>query len=51
MDRIAEKRKAGELDDEMMQLTANILSKNPDIVTLWEIRKECILHTTKDVEK
>lgn len=43
MGRIFEKRKNGQLDDEMMQITGQILSRNPDVYTLWNIRKECIL--------
>lgn len=36
-------RKAGELDDEILRITAQVLTENPDISTLWNIRKETIL--------
>ena len=42
-EKIFAKRKAQELDDELIQLTGNILSSNPDFYTLWNIRKECFL--------
>lgn len=43
MFKIKEKRLLDEYDDELMQITASILSKNPDLFTLWNIRRECIL--------
>lgn len=43
MARILEKRAADENDSEMLKLTEAILSRNPDILTLWNIRRECLL--------
>ncbi|KAH8418475.1 hypothetical protein KR009_004817 [Drosophila setifemur] len=43
MGRIQKKRQAGELDDEMLTLTVQILQRNPDVSTLWNIRRECVL--------
>ena len=37
------KRKNGELDDEILQLTGQVLVENPDIYTFWNVRKETIL--------
>lgn len=54
MKQIFEKRTLEQYDDEMMSLTSAILSKNPDISTLWNIRRECILlqlKTNVDNEK
>lgn len=44
MDRILAKRaESTEFDAEMMQLTAGVLQRNPDVSTLWNIRRECLL--------
>lgn len=43
MFKIKEKRLLDEYDEELMQIIGLILSKNPDIFTLWNIRRECIL--------
>ncbi|XP_055639307.1 geranylgeranyl transferase type-2 subunit alpha [Toxorhynchites rutilus septentrionalis] len=43
MSRVLAKKAAGELDDEMMVLTGKILGSNPDIATLWNLRRLCIL--------
>jgi geranylgeranyl transferase type-2 subunit alpha len=48
MDRIFAMRNAGNLDSNLLELTAKILSVNPDISTLWNIRRECILKMTCD---
>lgn len=36
-------RDGGELDEEMLKLTGQVLAENPDIYTFWNIRKETIL--------
>ncbi|XP_052836033.1 geranylgeranyl transferase type-2 subunit alpha [Drosophila gunungcola] len=43
MGRIQKKREAGELDNELLTLTVQILQRNPDVSTLWNIRRECVL--------
>ncbi|XP_021703016.1 geranylgeranyl transferase type-2 subunit alpha [Aedes aegypti] len=43
MGRILMKKVTDELDEEMMQLTAKILAANPDVATLWNLRRRCIL--------
>ncbi|XP_017044309.1 geranylgeranyl transferase type-2 subunit alpha [Drosophila ficusphila] len=43
MGRIQKKRAAGELDNELLTLTVQILQRNPDVSTLWNIRRECVL--------
>jgi len=35
-------RKSNELDDEMLTLTAELLSSIPEFATLWNIRRELI---------
>ncbi|XP_055548467.1 geranylgeranyl transferase type-2 subunit alpha [Wyeomyia smithii] len=42
MGRILLKKVSDELDDEMMELTGRILTSNPDIATLWNLRRRCI---------
>ncbi|XP_053695035.1 geranylgeranyl transferase type-2 subunit alpha [Sabethes cyaneus] len=42
MGRILLKKVSDELDDEMMELTGRILAANPDIATLWNLRRRCI---------
>uniref|UniRef100_A0A182PEM2 Geranylgeranyl transferase type-2 subunit alpha n=1 Tax=Anopheles epiroticus TaxID=199890 RepID=A0A182PEM2_9DIPT len=43
MGRIFEKKAAQEYDTEMMELTGKLLGSNPDIATLWNLRRMCIL--------
>lgn len=43
MGRILEKKEAAEYDEEMMELLSSILIRNPDISTLWNIRRNCLL--------
>merc|ERR1712136_679237 len=42
-DKIFTKRKNGELDDEILDLTGKVLAENPDIYTFWNVRKETLL--------
>lgn len=37
-------RKEGILDDEAIQLTQQLLSNNPDFATLWNYRREILMH-------
>lgn len=43
MQRIHAKRAASEYDAEMLELTGAILGASPDIATLWNVRRECLL--------
>uniref|UniRef100_A0A4W5NGG6 Geranylgeranyl transferase type-2 subunit alpha n=1 Tax=Hucho hucho TaxID=62062 RepID=A0A4W5NGG6_9TELE len=43
-DAIFAKRMEGVLDDEALQLTQQLLSSNPDFATLWNYRREILLH-------
>lgn len=47
---IASRGTAEQNDDELMQLTAGILSRNPDVFTLWNIRRECLLKLKADTQ-
>lgn len=37
-------RKEGIFDDEALQITQQLLSSNPDFATLWNYRREILLH-------
>uniref|UniRef100_A0A3Q2ZQY2 Geranylgeranyl transferase type-2 subunit alpha n=1 Tax=Kryptolebias marmoratus TaxID=37003 RepID=A0A3Q2ZQY2_KRYMA len=47
------KRKEGIFDDEALQLTQQLLSSNPDIATLWNYRREILMHleTVRDEDE
>lgn len=51
MDKILAMRAARQLDQNLLDLSAKILSVNPDLSTLWNIRRECILEMTKDASE
>ncbi|TWW57607.1 Geranylgeranyl transferase type-2 subunit alpha [Takifugu flavidus] len=38
------KRKEGVLDDDALQLSQQLLSSNPDFATLWNYRREILMH-------
>uniref|UniRef100_A0A1Q3FJH0 Geranylgeranyl transferase type-2 subunit alpha n=1 Tax=Culex tarsalis TaxID=7177 RepID=A0A1Q3FJH0_CULTA len=42
MERILSKKEKSELDEELMVLTGKILSANPDVATLWNLRRQCL---------
>lgn len=48
MQKILHKKSLGEFDSELMQLTAAILSRNPDISTLWNLRRQTIVDQSDD---
>ena len=43
MDKIFAMRSQKKYDSTLLELTGKILSVNPDLSTLWNIRRECIL--------
>lgn len=50
MAKIFAMRKTNLLDQNLLELVGKILSVNPDISTLWNIRRECILKMTSEQE-
>lgn len=48
MAKIVTKRANNQYDDEIMELTGNVLARNPDINTLWNIRREYLLQLKSD---
>ncbi|KAL4708069.1 hypothetical protein ACJJTC_009848, partial [Scirpophaga incertulas] len=48
MQKVQAKRSIGELDEELLELTGNVLSSNPDIYTLWNIRREVLISFEND---
>lgn len=51
MTKIYTKRSTGELDLDLYELTSKILIGNPDLATLWNIRREVILKLTTENEE
>ena len=43
MSTIFSRRKEGLKDEMQLKMTAQVLQSNPDINTLWNIRRECVL--------
>lgn len=41
-------RKNGEMDQESLSLTEQVLAANPDFSTLWNFRREIFLHMKDD---
>ena len=48
---IMSRRKEGARDEKQLKLTAGVLMANPDIHTLWNIRRECVESIISDLEK
>ncbi|XP_069490086.1 geranylgeranyl transferase type-2 subunit alpha [Ambystoma mexicanum] len=46
-----EKRRNGELDAEVLNLTNQILSANPDIASFWNLRREVFLQQEKETSQ
>ncbi|CAH2104600.1 unnamed protein product [Euphydryas editha] len=50
MQKIFTKRKNGDQDKEQLDLTEKVLSSNPDIYTLWNIRREVLIYIRKNID-
>lgn len=51
MTKIMSNRKEGVQDDSQLKLTGQVLVSNPDIHTLWNIRKECVINKIEAVDE
>uniref|UniRef100_A0A4W4E314 Geranylgeranyl transferase type-2 subunit alpha n=1 Tax=Electrophorus electricus TaxID=8005 RepID=A0A4W4E314_ELEEL len=49
-DAVFSKKSNGVLDEEALQLTQQLLSSNPDFATLWNFRREILLHLETEEE-
>ena len=50
MSKIISNRKEGIQDESQLKLTGQVLMSNPDIHTLWNIRKECVTNKTETID-
>ncbi|KAM3964836.1 rab geranylgeranyltransferase subunit alpha [Aphomia sociella] len=50
MEKIQDKRKKEEMDKELLEITGKVLTSNPDIYTLWNIRREILNIFKVDME-
>ena len=50
MSKIISNRKEGIQDESQLKLTGQVLVSNPDIHTLWNIRKECVTNKTETID-
>jgi hypothetical protein len=44
-------RQTGECDEEVLAICAQLLTANPDITTLWNIRREFLLHFKNEEQR
>uniref|UniRef100_A0A914DI45 Geranylgeranyl transferase type-2 subunit alpha n=1 Tax=Acrobeloides nanus TaxID=290746 RepID=A0A914DI45_9BILA len=47
---IFQKRSRGELDEEILRITSEVLEKNPDIYTFWNIRRNALISIIQRAE-
>ncbi|KAJ3284743.1 hypothetical protein HK104_009799 [Borealophlyctis nickersoniae] len=50
-DKLSEKRRNREFDDEALGLTTSIVSLNPEFYTAWNFRREILLETFKSLDE
>lgn len=49
-DKIFNLRNSGNYNEELMSLTSKILYVNPDVMTMWNVRRECIIKMIEENE-